>query len=68
MHYPFSLSDLGTTFVSEILHELAKLLEVELKHAGLKHPKAVGVDERSHDTLKRILKFNTNDQWNDWYK
>ena len=45
-----------------------KLLEVQLKHASLKHPQTVGVVERSHSALKRILKLQTNEQWNDWYK
>ena len=62
------LSDLGTSFVSEILHELSKLLEIQLEHASLKHPQTVGVLERSHSALKRILKLNTNEQWNGWFK
>ena len=62
------LSGLRTTFVSELFHELTKLLEVQLKHASLKHPQTVGVVERSHSALKRILKLETNEQWNDWYK
>ena len=62
------LSNLGTFFVSDLKHELAKLLEVKLKHASVKHPQTVGVVERSHGALKRILNLNTNDQWNDWYK
>ena len=62
------LSDLGTTFVSELMHELTKLLEIKLEHASLKHPQTVGVVERSHSALKRILKLNTTEQWNDWYK
>ena len=62
------LSDLGTSFVSELLHELTKLLEIQLDHASLKHPQTVGVVERSHSALKRFLKLNTNEQWNDWFK
>ena len=62
------LSDLGTSFVSELLHELTKLLEVQIYHASLKHPQTVGDVERSHSALKRILKLNTNEQWNDWFK
>ena len=62
------LSDLGTTFVSELFHELTRLLEVQLKHASLKHPQTVGVVERSHSALKQILKLQTDEQWNDWYK
>ena len=62
------LSDLGTSFVSELFHELTKVLEVQLEHASLKHPKTLGVVERSHSALKRILKLNTFEQWNDWFK
>ena len=62
------LSDLGTSFVSELLHELTKLLEIQLEHASLIHPQTVGVVERSHSALKRILKLNTKEQWNDCFK
>ena len=61
-------SDLGTAFVSELIHELTKMLKICLEHASLKHPQIVGVVERSHSALKRILKLNTNEQWNDWHK
>ena len=44
------------------------MLEIQLDHARLKHPQTVGVVERSHSALKRILKLNTNEQWNDWFK
>ena len=62
------LSDLGTSFTSELMSELASLLEVKLKHALLKHPQTIGAVERSLGPLKRILKLNTEEQWKDWYK
>ena len=62
------LSDLGTPFVSELLHALTKLLEIQLDHASLKHPQVVGGAERSHSALKRIVKLNTIEQWKDWLK
>ena len=62
------LSDLGTNFTSELMSELASLLEVKLKHASLKHPQTIGAVERSHGPLKRILKLNTEEQWKDWHK
>ena len=62
------LSDQGTAFVSEILHELPKMLEIQLEHASLKNPQTVGVVERSHSAFKRIFKLNTNEQRNDWFK
>ena len=61
------LSDLGSNFVSDLMHELCTLLEIKLKHATLKHPQTVGVVERSHSALKRILKLNTNEQWSNWH-
>ena len=62
------LSDLATNFTSELMSELASLLEVKLKHASLKHPQTIGAVERSHGPLKRILKLNTEEQWKDWHK
>ena len=62
------LSDLGTSFASELLHDLTKLLEIQLEHARLEHPLTVGVVERSHSALKHILKLNINEQWNDWFE
>ena len=60
------VSDLGTTFTSSLMHELCSLLEIRLKHATLKHPQTIGLVERSHASLKRILKLNTNEQRNEY--
>ena len=62
------LSDLGTSFVAQLIHELSKLLEIQLEHASLKHPQTIGVVERSHAALKRILKLNTDEKWTTWYR
>ena len=64
-YLPKTISDQGTSFFSELLHELTKFLEFQLEHASLKHPQRVGVVERSHSALKRVLKPCTNNQWND---
>ena len=63
-----TLFDLGTSFVSELLHELTKMLEIQLELASVSHSQTLGVVERSHSALKRILKLNINEQWNDWFK
>ena len=62
------MSDLGTHFVSEILHELTKLLEIKFSHASLKHPQTIRVVERSHAALARILKLNSNEAFTNWHK
>ena len=56
------------SFVSELLNDLTKLLEVQMQFASLKHPQMVGVVELSHSPLRRILSLNTNEQWNNWLK
>ena len=61
-------SDLGSNFVSDLMHELSNLLEIRLKHASLKHAQTLGVVERAHGALKRILKLNTNEQWTNWFR
>ena len=62
------VTDLGTNFTSELMKELATLLQMNLKHASLKHPQTIGVVERSHAMLNRILKCNTDEHWSDWHK
>ena len=34
----------------------------------MKHPQTIGVVERSHAALKRILKLNTDEKWTTWYR
>ena len=62
------MSDLGTQFVSELLHEITKLLEIKNSHASLKHPQTKVVVERTHAALARILKLNSNQAFTIWHK
>ena len=62
------LSDLGSVFTSKLIHELTGLLNIKIGHATLKHPQTIGLVERSHGALKRILKLNTDAQWTDWHR
>ena len=55
------LTDLGTSFVADLMHELSRSLEIELKHVSLKHPQTVRVVEKAHDSFKRIKKIHTNE-------
>ena len=50
------------------MQELTSLLEIKLNFASLKHAQTFGTVERSHAALKRFLKINTDNQWNDWHK
>ena len=62
------LFHLGIPFVSKLMHELKDLFKVQLDHACLKHPHPVGVAERCHSALERIVKFNTKVTWTDCLK
>ena len=62
------LSDLGTNFNSELMSELASLVEVKIKHASLKHPQNIEAVEQSQGPLRQILELNTEEQWKNWHK
>ena len=62
------IADLGSVFTSDFMHELASLLEIKLRHATLKHAQSVGVVERSHLSMKRILRLDSNQTGSDWHK
>ena len=62
------LSDLGSVFTSKLIHEFTDLLDIQIGHATLKQTQTIGLVERSHRELKRILKINTDAQWTDWHR
>ena len=61
-------SDLGTEFVSDRLHALSQLLEIKTSQASSKHLLTIGVVERAHVVLTRILKLNSNQTFIKWHK
>ena len=62
------IADLGSVFTSDLMHELASLLEIKLRLATLKHAQSVGVVEQSHLSMKRILRLYSNQTGSDWHK
>ena len=61
------VTDQGSNFTSAMIRELADLLEIQLKHATVKHPQTVGVVERSHAALKKMLKIFQNATASNWH-
>ncbi len=59
------LSDKGTVFTSQLIKELAQMLNVQLKYASLKQAQTIGLLERSHAALKRVLNVNGNETSSD---
>ena len=64
------LTDLGTSFVANLIHELSRSLHIKLKHASLKYkyPQTIGVVERAHDSFKRIIMIHINETWSNWHR
>ena len=62
------LSDLGTRVVSDLFHELMKLLEIKISDASSKHPQTIGVAERAHAASTRILKIYSKQTFTNWHK
>ena len=55
------ITDKGSVFVSQVRHEVAELLGINLKHATTKHAKTIGVPEQAHATIKTSLKMASGD-------
>ena len=53
------ITDLGSVFVSQIVSEVAHILQIKLKHATVKHAQTIGILERTHASLKTSLKLAT---------
>ena len=62
------LTDRGSAFTSQLLSELAKMLEIRINLATLKHAQTIGLLERSHGPLKRYLRIYENQVKHDWHK
>ena len=62
------LSDMGSVFTSRLMKELTDLLEIELRHATVKHAQTIGLLERSHAELKRVLNIHSTSGPRDWHK
>ena len=62
------LTDKGSVFVSQVVHEVAGTLGINLKHATTKHAQTIGVLERAHATIKTSLKMASGEYRKQWHK
>ena len=62
------ITDKGSVFVSEVIHEVAEILGISLKHATTKHAQTIGVLERAHATIKSSLKMASGEYKKQWHK
>ena len=62
-----NITDRGSVFVSQVIHEIAEILGINLKHATSKHAQTIGVPERAHATIKISLKMASGEYRRQWH-
>ena len=61
-----NLTDKGTAFTAELLTEIAKAADIHISHATIKHTQTIGMVERTHAKLKKILEISINADRPQW--
>ena len=64
----FIITDKGSVFVSQVIHEVAEILGKNLKHATTKHAQNLGLLERAHATIKTSSKMASGEYRKQWHK
>ena len=62
------ITDKGSVFVSQVIHEVAEILGINLKHVTTKHAQTIVVLERAHATIKTSLKMASGEHRKQWHK
>ena len=62
------ITDKGSVFVSQVIHEVAETLGKNLKHATTKHAQTIAVLERALATIKTSLKMASGEYRKQWHK
>ena len=60
------LSDRGTNFLSKVVQETCKLLNVSPLHTSSYNPRCNGLEERWHATLAQMLSMYVDKNQKDW--
>ena len=60
------ISDKGTAFMSHVIKEVAGVLGITLKNATTKQAQTIGLLERSHASIKQVLKIETGEPRSLW--
>ena len=62
------ITDKGSVFLSQVIHEVAEVLGIKLKHVTTKHAQTIRVLERAHATIKTSLKKASGEDRKQWHK
>ena len=60
-------SNKGSAFVSQVIKEVAGTLGITLKHVITKHGRTIVLLERSHASIKQLLKIETDERRSLWH-
>ena len=55
------ISDKGSQFTAEMVQEITKILNIEIRHATTKHAQTIGILERTHASIKITLKISSKE-------
>ena len=62
------VTDKGSVFISQVIHEVAEILGKNLKHVTTEHAQIIGVLERARGTVKTSLKMASGEYRKQWHK
>ena len=62
------ITDKGSQFISEAMHQTTAALGIQLKHATTKHAQTIGILERTHGSLEESLKIMTGERRTMWHQ
>ena len=62
------ITDNESVFVSQVIHEVAELVGIYLKHATTNHAQTIGVLEKTHATIKIPFKMASGQYKKQWLK
>ena len=63
-----TISDKGSTFVSQVKKEVADVPGIILEHATTKHAETIGMLKKTHAASKKAFKIETGEQTPMWNK
>ena len=55
-------------FRSEVVAEIAHILEIQISHASTKHAQTIGILEKTHASIKTALELSTGERRSMWHK
>ena len=62
------ITDKGSVFVSQVIHEVAEILDIKLKHVTTNYAQTIRVLERAHATIKTSLRMASGEYRKQWHK